>query len=422
MSDPRRKKDQTEVLIKAIMEDSENPVNFYLLADREKVKSLPKEEMERMIMEEFQKISPKPVSAIQKNYIMYSYSDADALSEFDFGNTLVQAHLPYCLHIPNFYEMKVSIPELNLNALVTFEKIWTNRAETKEAQSELTDLYAEDRMLYFKKSTMLTPVIPFKPKEGWDSHFTGTNIERMSDRNGTFRFTRLHIQFNSNYVEEQKLFDTDGETSALEDVKMKSLAIVNRIIDNYRNSTNEIHVRRLGDLKINLIYFIPQNQGCYMLLPNIETAPMNRSRVEIEEISKALESGTKPDIYKLLLLDARSSFNTGDYTLAIVESFQALEIFLENYLVDEYKKKGVSETEYQRTLKTNWQTKDRLNIVLAELKNTSLNKQGAIWDKWCTRYDKTRNEVLHKGKDATKKETDETLNANQNVIDWILSL
>jgi HEPN domain-containing protein len=375
-----------------------------------------------MIQKDLDTLSITPVSGIYKNYISFNYTQPDALKDFGYGNTLVQAHLPYCLHLPNHYEMTVEIPERDLRALVIFEKIWTNRARADHTPSDSTDVFADNRVLYFKNSTILTPKMPFNPEEGWDSFFTGKNIERMKDQNGVFRFTLVHIQFDAHLPEELERLGQAALEDLLRVVQEQALAIINRVIDTNRGTTKEIHVRRLGELKVNLIYFLPRNQGFYILLPNIETAQMNRSRLEIETISEHLSSGKRPEIHTLLALNARSSMDTGDYTLAIVESFQALEIFLENYLRSILRARGDSDEQIVRFLKTNWMTKDRLTTVLKSLKGSSLNERRDIWDRWCTRYDKTRNEVLHAGKEPTRKETEDTLAVNEITIHWLLSL
>lgn len=201
-----------------------------------------------------------------------------------------------------------------------------------------------------------------------------------------------------------------------------SLLIVNRIIDNYRELTGEMHVRRLGDLKVNLIYFIKQNTGFYLLNFYIATAIVNRSKTELKELQSKLSSGSKPSLYKLLLLNAKDSLKNKDDTLAIVESFQALEIFLENYLIAEFKKKGKTESQYRKILDTSWRTKERLDVVLKDLKGVSLNQNAGLWNPWCTRYSKTRNEVVHLSKEPTENETSETLMINEKVISWVLSL
>ena len=422
MSDPIRHKPTGEIFLEASYKDAESPVRFYALTKKEIVENTPKEEMKKMLEVDMSKVSPTPVSGIYKTNLSYQYSEPDALKDFDFGNILVQAHLPYCLHIPNHYEMTVFLPEQNFEALVIFEKIWTQRAQEDGKKSDGVDFFAEDRPIYFKNSTILTPKVPFRPEEGWDSYFTGRNIEKMRDQNGVFRFTMVHIQFSMTVPEKLEEMGKKANERLLQEVSGKALSVMNRVIDNYREITNETHVRRLGELKINLVYFIPNKQGYYFLLPNIETAMINRSRKEIEIVADRLSKGEKPEVYKLLFLDARNSFDTRDYTLAIVESFQALEIFLENYLVSEFKKRGDSEDQYKRTLKTNWQTKDRLTVVLKDIKKVSLNEQGKLWNKWCTRYGKTRNEVLHAGKEPTTKETEETLAVNERVVSWVTNL
>ena len=149
---------------------------------------------------------------------------------------------------------------------------------------------------------------------------------------------------------------------------------------------------------------------------------MNIPLNDVEKLSLLLNDSSRPEIYRLLLLDARDSLRNKDYTLAIVESFQALEIFLENYLIAEFKAKRVTESEYKKVLDTYWTTKDRLNTVLNMIKGVSLNKQAQIWDTWCTRYDKTRSEVIHQGKESTQVETQETVEINEKVIDWISKL
>jgi hypothetical protein len=424
MSDPIRYKPTQEIFIEAKykVKEVEDSMRLYVLSKKEIIERTPQEEMRKALEADIQKVSPTPVSGIYKTHLSYQYSDKDALKDFDFGNILVQAHLPYCLHIPHHYEMTVSVSEQKLEALVIFEKLWTHRAQEDGKKSDIVDFFAEDRSVYFKNSVILTPKVPFKPEEGWDSYFTGRNIEKMRDQNGVFRFTRLHIQFNMTLPE--KLEELGGKASEklLKEVQDKALHIVNRVIDNYREVTNEIHVRRLGELKVNLVYFIPQNQGYYFLLPNIETAMMNRSRKEIETLADRLSKGEKPDLYKLLLLNARNSFATKDFTLAIVESFQALEVYLENYIITESDKRGDTEEQYKNVLETNWRTKDRLNAIVKSLKGSALNEQTDLWNKWCYHYERTRNEVLHAGKEPDDHATEETLIVNEKVIAWVSSL
>ena len=44
-----------------------------------------------------------------------------------------------------------------------------------------------------------------------------------------------------------------------------------------------------------------------------------------------------------------------------------------------------------------------------------------LWDHWCTMYDKTRNEVIHKGKEIGATETRKTIDLNKQMVNWIKS-
>lgn len=419
MLKPVRQKNLGKLSAKAKFNNAEEII-LSTLADRKIIEYVPQKELLDMLTADASNVSPTPVSGLYAMYLDFQYQDPNVLKDFNFGNVLVEAHLPYCLHIPNFYEMEISIPEQSLEALVIFRKIWTKRARDERGQpSSKTDFFAEDRALYFKNSIILTPKIPLDPEEGWSPRFTGTNIEKMSDQSGVFRYTKVYIQFDhelSSDSSEKKLNE-----KLLGAIREKALTVMNRVIDNYRDTTKEAYIRRLGELPVNLIYLIPKNRGVYVLPHSIEGAKMNEAGQDIETISDKLSKGEKPEVYKLLLLDALNSFETKDYTLAIVESFQALEIFLEAYLISAFKKRGDPETQYMEILNKNWATKQRLTTVLKELKGVSLNEEQKMWDPWCARYDKTRNEVIHAGKESTGKETKETIDINEAVIEWLKS-
>lgn len=421
MSDPRRIKNLGKIVLDLKYDDMDHPIQFHSFVDAEILKKIPKEAFVEGLKPEINKVSLKRGTELYKTIVASSYIEGP-LEGFEFGNTLVEVNLPYTLHLPNHSEFEIKLSEKNIEALITMHKIWTKRAKTEEGDSDITDFFADEYVLYFSKSTILGPQLPYIEEDGWDSYIRGKNIEKINDKNGIFRYTKLYIQLNLTLPNNIEALSDQNRDKILKEVEDQSLYIVNRIIDNYREVTNEIHVRRIGKLKINFIYFTKQNIGFWVSNFNTSTAIMNRSRKEMKELNLRLSSGRKPKLHKLLLLNARDSFSSNDYTLAVVESFQALEIFLENYFVSEFKKRGDPEEQYMKVLETNLRTKDRLNILLKDLKNVSLNQQGKIWDDWCTQYDKTRNEVVHKGKEPGEKEVEQILNTNEGVINWIESL
>ncbi len=421
MSDPRKIKLTGKVVLKAKINKTGEIRNIYHQVD-DTYKDVHSEDVEKATKQDLTKITDKPNTTIYGTVTSFSYTKKNVLKDFDFGNVLIEAHLPYCLHIPNHVDLSILIPELNFKALITPEKIWTNRAQEDGVKSDLLDYYTENTPLYFNRSSILGPRMPIDSELGWEHFIRGKNIEKIKDKNGTFRYSRVYIQFNLNLPRDINSLSSESQKNLFKEVTDKSLLSINRLIDNYRDISNETHVRRLGRISVNFIYFIPQNIGFYLSDFNITTAMINRSRKEINELYSRLDKGEKPEFYKLLLLNAQNSFESNDYTMAIVESFQALEIFLENYLISEFKKRGDKEVDYKNVLGKYWTTKQRLNDVLNKVKNVKLNQQANMWDKWCLHYDKTRNEVIHAGREPIENETKETLELNEKVINWVLKL
>jgi len=409
------------------IEGKEMEKNLYHLVDAEKIKNVSKERIEKEIAEKLKLVSPRPVSAINRLLTHYSIVDPQDSVDLGFANMFVEVHIPYCLHLPSGIEVNVNLSEKNIKAKVVFFKVWTKRAEADGVLSDDVDFYMEGAPTYFQKGVMLTPKIPLHLEEGWDQYFTGTNVERIRDQNGIFRYTRLLIEFEPNLSPEQmKKLDNlnrEGE-NLLEQISENIIAIINRAIDCYRYTTKQAHIERLGIINIHNIYFKKENIGFNVigLFPGIETAVMNRSKEEIENIKELLETSTPIPLYELLILDSHSAFNRKAFTLAIVESFQALEIMLENYLITAFTAKGVPQNIYEKKMDTHWKTKERLNELLNEVKSHSLKQESALWQAWHTKYDKVRNEVIHQGKQITEKETDEVIKTNEKVIDWLNSL
>ncbi|MEO8637672.1 MAG: hypothetical protein ABI430_02095 [Candidatus Taylorbacteria bacterium] len=426
MADPLRIKNKTEINIKGVFTvgETSSEEELSLIANKDKLTETPEENLREKIKQDLQIVRLTPLSAIYTTQMAFQYDNPDALKDCDYGNIFVEAHLPYCLHIPNHYELEVDLPELGIKALLIHRKIWTKKAQEGAVKSSEIDFFSEDKTTYFNNSVILTPKVPVDFDDGWEQDFTGRNIERMKDQNGTFRYSALYIQFDKT-TSVQELANRNQLEKVIDDVKETALTVVNKLIDSYRGVTRNGFVQRLGTLEINTIYFIEHNKGFYILGSGfgIETATMNRSKNEITKIKEMLEKGEKPEIFDLLLLDAQTSLDNKDFTLAVVQSFQALEIFLENFLFKILLLRGDSEPDAVKYLDQHWRTKERLKECLRELKSTSLYEADEpLWNKWCTLYDQTRNEIVHKGKEPKQREVIEMLETNIKVIDWLKSL
>lgn len=418
MSDPRKIKNSASMIIDTKLKSTGKIIKFYKNFEAEYLKLQKKEDLEALVKEDLKKISDEPKITLLSTLTSFSYTNKDFLKEFDRGNILVELFLPYCFHIPNHTEFTIYLKEKNIKTFLILEKIWTEKATIPPVFSEDLDYYSENKTLYFNNSTINGPQIPYEPHKGYQPNITGINIEKIDDQNGLFRYSKALIQFDYD--------DKDIKESEIQKhfkkIKDICLEIVNLFIDNYRLGTDEFYIRRLGDLNVNLIYFISKDVGYYISNFNITSAVMNRSKKEIDEIRINVEKGDRPPLYKLLMMNSKNSIKLSDLTLSLVESYQALEIFLENYLVDEFIKQKYDEQEYINLLDKNWRTKDRLKELIYLLKKVKITEEKDLWENWNFYYKNFRNKVIHRGKEINKNEANEVLSINERIINWILSL
>lgn len=399
----------------ASLPDTGERIKFYLLANADIIRTYPEEKIKADLAQTMKEIRMELPMAITR--IITSYGFVDAPEEIDYGNTIVEINIPYCLHIPNGVELDINIPEKNLQARVLCRKIWTSKA----AGSSITDIYAEDKTIYFNNGDVITPKLPVDLLLGWQPDLTGKNVERIKDNNGHFRFTQLQILLKTGYTKKQ-LGNKSGLDKISSEIGERAIEIVNRLLDVYRYITKEEFVERLGSINITNIYLYEHNFGIYPVTMNTQSAVMNRSKQETEKIAEMLKNGGKPPLYELLLLNARSSLDKRMFNLSIVSSFQGLEIFLENFFIDKYTRQNMTQIDIKAKLDRVWKTKERLRDLLKETTGHSLLENRILWDQWCTAYDEIRNEVIHRGKEIDQSATEKTLKLNQDVIDWIKSL
>jgi hypothetical protein len=151
---------------------------------------------------------------------------------------------------------------------------------------------------------------------------------------------------------------------------------------------------------------------------------MNHSWGKIEAIKELLNSSDSPPIYDSLFLNAESAYNKKVYKMAVLESFQAFEIFLENYLIDKFVKNGLTHEKAieKITEGNNWRTPDRLKLVLHEAIGHKLTEDISLWQEWHDGYNEVRNEVIHRNKNISEKKTRKMLDANIKVFNWLNNL
>ena len=361
--------------------------------------------------------------ALEKQYVVYgavmaySYVDPSGFSSYVYGDTLIEAALPYCLHLPNGSALEVYLPEHGFSALVTLNKVWTDKA----AGSAETDFFHDTRPTFFTNNSLKAPQYPINPALGWEQAYSGVNIERVKDANGTFRYTAVLIELRTGITGQQ--LKGAGDTTVRE-LTSKALDVVNRVLDAYRYVTRASHVERIGRLNVHNVYFTKENAGFYVMSAldsGVGGAMMNQPRAVGSQIKHMLGLGERPPFPELLQLDADGSLDRRAYTLAVVKSFQALEIFVENFILERYQALGLTEQEALRVLEVRWRTKERLKDLMRDTSGHSAAETPA-WQEWSTHYENVRNEVIHRGKEPSEDEAKRVVQLNTDLMTWVKGL
>src|SRR6185503_16428046 len=110
--------------------------------------------------------------------------------------------------------------------------------------------------------------------------------------------------------------------------------VVNRIFDCYRFVTKEAHLQRLGAVYVTDLYYAAHNIGVHGadFGHGIGSAVMNRPERDLERMVALLKTGADLPVPELLFLDSEASLHANRLVLAVVHAFQALELFLGDFL------------------------------------------------------------------------------------------
>jgi hypothetical protein len=364
-------------------------------------------------------VSTKPQFQVYGMSMRYSYPE-EVLATLPPmpANTLVEVALPFCFHLPNGITLRVSHagPPATIVALT---KVWTSAA----TGSSTADYYATDRVTYHNSTTLRTPDFPQDPALGPIAQCSGVNVERERDATGMYRYTRARIFFDTTYPATIK--EKDKEFSAAEkEVVMIALQVVNRLIDVYRLVTYSDYIQRLPAIHVTDLFFRQHNMGSHgaSFGHGLRTAIMNRSEREMQEIAKLLRLGDELTLHEFLLLDAQASLEDNRFALAVIHAFQALELYLEEFLRARLVAKGLGEAVVEAKLKSVWRTKERLTDLLQEATGHNLLEERRLWDDFCTVYDQIRNKLIHSAHDLDTTRTRKTVQVCRDVIRWVETL
>jgi hypothetical protein len=401
------------VRITAQQPGGDEPVEFLQLADESARPS------ETEIRQMLSQVSLKKSLQVYGMNLRYSLAPGGAPDPARFPrNTLVEVALPYCLHLPNGLNLAVSVPEANCGAIVVLQKFWTSAA----AGSATADLFTTDHVTYAAPVTLNTPNFPEDPELGPRAGCSGTNIEIDRDINGQFRYSKLKIFFDTQHHRLASVSETEIIAARDEAVGL-ALKIVNRIIDVYRYVTKEDFVQRLGSIHVTDLYFAHHDVGIQgaSFGGGIRDAIMNRTKREIEEIAATLKVQSELPLADLLFLDAQAALSSERYVLAVIHAFQALEVFLEEFLYRRFAAKGMAADAIERIVAPR-RTKERLKEVLSQATGHSLTEDRELWDRFCLVYDQVRNKLIHAAKEIDQQRSRQAVEVSLAVQAWLNDL
>jgi hypothetical protein len=330
----------------------------------------------------------------------------------DAPNTLIRVNLPYCLYVPTGFRWHVRLDPDGEYIPVVHDKVWTQAA----AGSDATDLLCDTSETYHAAVTFNTPNFPQRPEEGPGYRMSGQNVELHDDTTGYFRYSRLTIYTRTACSD---LANREHAAKAIDDLKRLALRIANRIIGVYRFVTGLSYVRTLAQVFVTEIYFLNENIGFSLFTPGlgVRAAMMNRRPAEVEHINEMLASSEPVPAHALLMLDAKASAATQTFIVAVLQAFQALEIFLEAFLRERLRASGTSEAQIDQRLTRCWRTKDRLRDLLKGVIGQSLGELDAgLWNRFCTVADKLRDPAIHHSTEPPPEKVEEAITVCEHII------
>ncbi|MCK5022963.1 MAG: hypothetical protein KAS04_02210 [Candidatus Aenigmarchaeota archaeon] len=348
----------------------------------------------------------QPSFRLDEHCVTYSPHDPKIPKKY---STIVTAHIPYTLHVPNELVYNLTHP---FPSCLYFKKQWTKVAN---GSSEV-DVVTEKKTYIAGEAKIAGPVLPLDPTLAWEPRSTGINVERVMDTNGHFRYTIVTIEFDA------KLDKTKDSLVLAREITAQALEVVNRALKIYQHATNAFHIQPLPHLVVTDIYFSESNEG---LLPVVDTgignAVMNLAHKDIKKFHDLLESDFEPNITDLLFTNAQWAHYRKDYKLAVMESFIATDVCVENYLVTKCNTAKKTPTEIGKIMRGT--TRIRFENAFKNFHQKQFSEhyqtEYANWEK---QYLDVRNPVMHKGKIPSEQESGASIKENDVIIKVVRSL
>lgn len=346
------------------------------------------------------------------SHIKYSLENEEGIPKSEF-DTVIEAYIPYAIYVPNGFSVNMNQP---VKSKVTFFKEWTDKAK-----GSLNFDVIGEKKLFYRDYTVATSYFPKPIDSDWKPNITGKNIEMNNDTVGYFRYSKLIIEMDTQMGKStENRFD-----HVYQDTYFSSLKIANSLIELYRNTTGEFHLRKLNKIFLGSIFFPKQNWGLYPNEFNVRNAIINHSQDTISTFRERLENGESLKMYQLLLDDAKAALTNNEFKLAVTESFQAFDVFVDVFLLDWLIKKGVEEKVALekiegKTTKTKINPRNKQSLIVKY--GIAVNMNATLYDEWGTKYNTIRIPAIHGTKDIGRQEAISSIEINEQMIAHFLTL
>lgn len=200
-----------------------------------------------------------------------------------------------------------------------------------------------------------------------------------------------------------------------------AMGVVNRILQVYRFATRQPWVEGFSSAS-DFEVMLPSG-GIYredFCIPFTLFPPP----IDVEEVKRIVKSmllsGESIPLHEHLLLEAKTHLLKRNERSAIIDSFTAVEVFVDSTLRQAYSDNGLTSEQVEAKLSSgrNWQINKRLKELMREVIGRSPVDNQALWGRWL-KVQTVRNEVVHTG--ATPKVATEAVRSCEQLINSVQS-
>jgi|tagenome__1003787_1003787.scaffolds.fasta_scaffold20938818_3 hypothetical protein len=315
----------------------------------------------------------------------------DAVLRFD---------LPFCIHLKNdTYQVILGKRRFRIQT----QKAWRNSKDCSD-----DDSVGAEKSLFQEASYEMGPMgQTFEEAKA----FVGTNIERIDDPHGRFRYTKAAVWLehpNPDKADAAKLLP-------------EALSAVNRLVDVYRFVSDSPYLPHVGveDIDYAEVFVPDSGRVLYATLfgKGIQNAVINESGAVHERVMEMLATGEDVPLGDELRLATRRLLGEGLWRQAVVEAVSSLDVFLAATFQGERVEQGTMAEDQFEDLMSKPIT-HRMKEPLRDTLGCSPVDRPSLWRDWI-QSNKTRRKVVHAGAQITEKEATKVVETIEALVAYM---